>query len=465
MRRALAFGLCLWGAGLLLGEVAAAQGRVVVMPFQGRMSRRLRAEIVSAVSNNGMPMLPQARVRATADDAGFDLDDATGREAVAGELQIRAYVFGRSKKRGSRITLTVRVFDGMDGELLGETELTGRRKQIRKVVKRQAWRRIRKWINASAAPDAPPDAPQGDYGDYEDEDPPGWGDGDSSRSRDDRRRRRSGRRDDRRDRGVGRSTDDYDDSVPEDFDDVDEGASDMHAFDLAVGMQFVTRNYDYNEPLVALAFANVPLSPVLRVQAHWYPGVHAGAGPATYFGLDVAYSHWLGGSANRDGETFDVSASAYRIGLRARLPIGDHELGLAAGWAALQYEIADSQGGENAGLPGVSYGFLRVGPDLRLAFGAAAVELEAAYLHPLKFGNIASTGWFPRTTGVAIDAAVRVSYGLVPEFEVFGGVTFRQVGLTFNPEPEDEGAMTLFRVAGGAVDRYWGPEFGLRLRI
>lgn len=424
-------------ATLLCAAQAAAQARVVVLDFDGPRAARLRAQVVGALSDEGVELIAKDEAAAIAGEQGADLSTAAGRQSVARELRISAYVEGTAEKKGSRVTLTVHVYNGRDGEQLGEFDLKGNARQVRKRVQRNLWDRIGVWIDKAEAPEAEAE-PEAEPESTVDE-----GDGDS---------------DEERGQVGGTVDEDYDP------DDAPTPSGKLHALDLGLGLRFLGRSFGYNDAVLKLADYSIGLNPALHANAHWYPAAHFSQGPAAWFGLDLAFTLLIAPDTTRDGQSYKTSAKDYRVGLRFRLPFGDHEVALAAGYAAQSFAVDDAADGTRSGLPKVAYGFLRVGPEVRLGFGAFAVEAELAYLHPLKYGNLASSGWFPNTSGMGFDAGLRVAWAPIELLEVFAGGTLRQIGLSFEPKEGDPGAQ-IGRVAGGAVDRYFGPELGVRLRI
>ncbi|MDD9943137.1 MAG: hypothetical protein OXU20_19000 [Myxococcales bacterium] len=440
-RRGWALGCLLCLATGSIGASAHAQPRVVVLDFDGPKAKRMRSQVVKALAaQQTLEFVPKADAYDAASQAGVDISTAEGRAVVAEELLLSALVSGYSSKSGRRIELNVLVFEGSSGEEVGGANFRGNARQIGQRIKRRLWGELSDSLTSAQAPEpqqveeepteeAVEEAPW-----EQDESPPA---------------------------ALPEEQEDEEEASDEDSDE----ASEWPALELSAGMRFMSRSFSYQDFVLQLADYWLPPYPAAQGQLRWYPAAHFTDGFLAHLGLDLAYTHVLSPSSERDGLTFGSTASALRIGARGRLPLGRHELALAVGYAAQSFRVDDAQDGTDPGLPAVSYSFLRMGPELRVGItDAIYVHAEVAYLLALGFGEIASDSWFPNTSGMGIDVGLRVSWRLLSLLEVYGGASFRQVGMTFDPQPADRGAV-LGRVAGGATDRYITPEFGVTLRL
>ena len=432
------------GLLVMLVGIASAQPRLVVLDFEGPRAGAFRNQVVKGLQQGNVEMVSLSDAEGAARGAGFDLGTSDGLAAAARELQLSAFVRGEvTKVRGKVFEVTVRVYNGADGYELTNASFKGKRARVLKRLKRGSWKRLGDAISSSQPPAARAEEPEEPEEDVLDEEPPPAvevPDGDDA--------------------------DDEGDEEEED-DDGDGETTDSPALDLRVGMRFVSRDFSYNQMILQLADYFLWPYPSVHGQLRLYPGALFSDGVLAHIGLDVAYTHVLSPASERDGLEFGTSASMLRVGLRGRLPLGDHELGLSFGYESQVFKIEDAQDGTDPQLPSVAYGFLRVGPDLRLALSDSfLVEAEVAYLHGVSFGELAGTYWFPNTSGYAIDVGLRGIWRPVSVFEIYGGAGFRQVGLTFEPDENDPGqGVGVGRVAGGAIDRYIMPELGVTLRI
>jgi hypothetical protein len=434
------------GAASACGAVAAtahAQQRAVVREFSGPGGKSLRQGVVKAVLRDGKVELVAAEeVGDKAASIGADVSTDAGRRDVATEMALSTFLEGEVEKKGPRSTLTVRVYDGASGGLAGEATFAGRMPALAKRVQAGFWAELGGAIEGTSAPirEAPPEeeaaVPLVPVG--AEEDPP--------------------------------------EEPPEDENDPEHDAGDPRPTFLGARLALggTTRDFSYNDAFPGLrgyclgpqcdAFG---LGPVVLLDGQWYPGAHFGDGFAAHLGFDLRGSMMFGITSKQrtSGQEFTTSHAAWGAGLRLRVPLDDHELHVVVGYGNSSFEVG-AAGGASPDVPGVSYGFVRLGAGGRVVVGdPVSLSFAAAYLLPLAYGEIAETQWFPNTGGGGLEGELLVGFALAKWLDLTAGASFTRFFLSHDPDPSDDSVTALGRVAGGAVDQYVGMRVGLALRL
>ena len=99
--------------------------------------------------------------------------------------------------------------------------------------------------------------------------------------------------------------------------------------------------------------------------------------------------------------------SEWQVGLRGRLPVGQHELGVFGLYGAHAFVLVGDEGPPpqrpNPLVPDVNYQFVRIGFDARLRFGkfTAGSHFAPRFLTSMK--NVDQEyWWFPGATGSGV---------------------------------------------------------------
>ena len=181
-------------------------------------------------------------------------------------------------------------------------------------------------------------------------------------------------------------------------------------------------------------------------------------------GLIASYESVFSGNV-RDadfGANFPVIFQELFGGVRARHPLGSHELGFELTFGRMQAGLQDER--NEANIPDMSYTLLRSSLDFRLDLGRLRAVGSAGFRLPLGYGQVSQADWFPRVGGYGFEASGGMEYPLSKgvSLELIGNL--RRYLLEMNSEPED--AMGgVAEVAGGAVDLYLGGYFGMAFRL
>lgn len=159
---------------------------------------------------------------------------------------------------------------------------------------------------------------------------------------------------------------------------------------------------------------------------------------------------------------FRAEFQEFFVGLRARYPVDEHEVGFDLTYGQMQAGLEDV-GGE-ANVPDASYSLVRTSLHGALNFGGLTTVVAAGFRLPLGYGEMSENTWFPRISGYGVEASAGVSYPITSRLMVEATGSLRRFVLEMNSEPEDaEGIGT--EVAGGAIDLYLGAYLGLGYRL
>jgi hypothetical protein len=222
--------------------------------------------------------------------------------------------------------------------------------------------------------------------------------------------------------------------------------SERPVLDIAAGAALFTRNFSYNDDLYqTLQGYSLGAAVAPAVELTWSP-LFGGRG---YFTGHIAMSVGLQ-SKDQAGNSFPTQALAWGAGLGYRFLIGEKShVGLEARFERQGFTISGTASNPKPDIPDVGYSALAVGVDLRFSlFGPVSLLGGAAYRHLFAVGEIGSAAWFPRQSGMGVDANVGIGVELGRSFEIRILGTLQRYGFSFNPEPGDP------KVAGGATDTY-----------
>ena len=422
------------------GGSAAAQTRVAVRPFEGQMAARARDAVAGSLKDSGdYDVVSNKEVERAAESAGADLSQPIGRFTVAQQLGLAAYVEGSVSKRGANFIVQLTVYDGASGEPLGEAQLKAKKAALVRVVRKQAAGELQDALSRGKAPEAAPIAaaepvpvePQpraeaaAEEAEPEDEDEA------------------------------------EDTSEPE----PDDGER-PKALELGVGLRLVTRGMTYNDAPRSLGESSYKITPAAALGLRWYPAAHFSASAAAHVGLEAGLQLQYPIESERDTQKFETSSLAFDVGLHGRLPVGEHELGLTAGYGKHSVEIADGDAGLDPGVPSVSYGFLRLAANARFKLAdAIGLRLGAGYRMLLSYGELAEDAWFQRTGGGGIEAEIALGYALSDALALEASFGLWRYFMSLEPEPTDASVTNAARIAGGLSDQYLRFGLGIVLQL
>jgi hypothetical protein len=224
---------------------------------------------------------------------------------------------------------------------------------------------------------------------------------------------------------------------------------------------FVRRNFDFSDDIYDHLRKQGTNIWVYQAQAEIYPFERP---IGQRLGLILSYEGTLSGSV-RDvdfGVSYPVLFSEFFGGVRARHPLGQHEVGFDLTFGRMESGLDDSNGA--ARIPDLQYSLLRSSLDFKLDLGAIDATGSMGFRLPLGFGEASETRWFPRIGGYGVEASLGAHYPLGKRFSLEATGSLRRYLMEMNSEPQDAIDGTS-EVAGGAVDLYLSGYFGLSLTL
>jgi hypothetical protein len=407
------------------GKAAAApppaEARIVVLPFDGANGKRLRGYVVSSLSKvEGVgDVTEENSKRENSADAAI---------ALANEQQASAVVYGTASKKRGQIVLDVVMRNGTDGQVLGEATFRGPNVQaVKKRIDNDLPIELAEAIDgAKPQPESEPEpeptpAEEPEAVASEDEEPK--------------------------------------EEQPEDEQEEPAAAAKGRPSPLEVWLGFrgFDRDFSYNEDLAEFtdgaAEQNTYGGPGVAgfLSLRWYPVAHVKGGFLAHLGIQGGYERgFLTRTKSPTGRELDVSYQEFFVGLRGRIPLGRHDLGVSASYGQHTFTIEDDE----VLLPDVKYGYLRPAVDGRFRFGKGLAGFSLGYRNVLSAGQIQDDDWYPNADAGGIDLGVFGGYTPTGSYDLMAGVDLRRYFFSLNPEPGDT------RIAGGAVDQYLGVWLG-----
>jgi hypothetical protein len=456
---------------VLFAQTALAQTRVVVLSFDGPAAGKVRAAVVDALDEAKDFDIVKTKDATHASKAlDADLSMASGRVVIATELSISAFIEGTASKRGSSTQVILRVYNGRDGKLIGETKLSagaGKDALPREVQKKfmselgPALARCQR-PDAQAEPPPPPQvaavkpavkpaAPKAAPKpvakvekpppvEIERPEPAPVAEAEAERPPE------------------------PEPAEPEAEPEPEGTSGPKHALELGANVRVLTRSYSYTDALLKLGVHSLDPTPAFRLEARWYPGAHFTHSFAANLGLDLHGQMLWPVDATKGSESFKTSGFAFGIAARLRIPLPEHELGAFIGYGGQSLGLADSHG-VDPGVPSVKYGFVRLGADARFALPAhLTLGARLAYLLLTGYGELGQAAWFSHVGGGGIEAELSISYELSPLVVLSAGGGLSRYFMSLKPQPTDVGAAMYGRVAGGISDTYPFGTLGVTLR-
>ena len=243
----------------------------------------------------------------------------------------------------------------------------------------------------------------------------------------------------------------------------------LRPIEIGVGLRLYNRNFAYTGLTTSnLIPYNLPLAPTIWVAGTIYPGALWSNGPFSNIGLTGRYEYGLATTTSYEqptgmpGQTvvteLQTHAYEYQFGLRGRIPIGRHELGISGVYGNQSFVL---QGDEDpaqwpqkpyALVPDVHYHYLRFGLDARfyiskLLVGAHVAPRFLTSMKELDKGGV----WFPGAMGSGLDMGAQLGWQILPWLTPTAGFDLVRYGFDFNNVPVAENQRV---IAGGATDTY-----------
>ncbi len=237
--------------------------------------------------------------------------------------------------------------------------------------------------------------------------------------------------------------------------------------ELTVGVRATHRSFDFHDPAIGqnvLLSQKQALAPSLFAQVFLFPSAFSSRAALSNVGLAASYELGLPTTAVFDpgagnSTKLTTHASELFLGLRGRLPLGVHELGLVAGYGQQRYTLSGDE--PMPIVPDLTYEFARIAADASLRFDALTFGARLGTRIVSDTGGLRRE-WFPRTKAKSLEAGLLMGYRVAPRFEVLLGLDLTRYWFDFNPIPKNADPRY---VAGGAVDQYVSGWLGLRLSL
>jgi hypothetical protein len=219
--------------------------------------------------------------------------------------------------------------------------------------------------------------------------------------------------------------------------------------DLAIGAGAFSRDFSYSADATGLGSYKMNVGPMVSGTLQWYPLAPATNSAVGWIGLIGSGDYGVGlKSSTPNGP----SPTSYRYsgGLKFRVPIGNSELGLSGSYGQATFSVKDQNPppGSTA-IPDVAYQFIQ--PELSARVGIFQtfwLVPGASYLHTLKSGQIASSGFFPHATANGFGGSFGFAWEVASSLELRVIAEYERVSLTMNSQATDP------LRAQGATDQY-----------
>ena len=453
------FAVTLLGVLALLASTASAQTRVVVGEITGKGGGSVRAGVVRALQEHDEVELVSTNAVAQAESRMGIEAKGGARVDVSRELGVAAWIEGEVGKSRRGLDVTLVVINGATGETMTVMSYEAKKaRALASLAQESVWADLGALLMSAQppaaqayrpAPVAGRAAPAGPVRAAPRED---VAEDDAEEAEEQEQEQEA-----------------EEESEPEDEPSQGDDGERPSPLDVGIGMVGLSRSLEYNDDLSGLTTYNLDLGPAIALQAHWYPGAHFADGAAANIGLDLrgrlmfAVDSALE-ATGLEKASYPTSSRALGIGLRGRLPLDEHELAAVFGYASQTFEIdpTKTDSGElDSGIPGASYGLLRLGLEARFAFGAVHLGAAAAFLPVLSSGELEE--WFPHSSALGLEGELSVGYALSPAFELAASIGMQRIALSMNPELADVEPMR--PIAGGATDDTLYGSLGARFYV
>jgi hypothetical protein len=207
----------------------------------------------------------------------------------------------------------------------------------------------------------------------------------------------------------------------------------------------------------------LPLGPALFIGGTLYPLAFGSRGAGGNFGITGGYeanfatkSVFNEGLANEGKLT--TSAHQYFVGLKGRIPVGEHQFGIVAAYGQQVFNLLGDENASN--FPDLWYKFFKLSAEGRLRFDALTIGFHVGTRLVSNTGGL-QRDWFPHVKTQALEAGVQAGYTFIPNLDVVFGLDLTRYAFNFNPVPPRSPTTTPI-IAGGAVDQYVVASLGLR---
>ncbi|MGD8317337.1 MAG: hypothetical protein PVH76_06295 [Myxococcales bacterium] len=409
--------------------------RLVVRPFRGAQAPKVRGAAVRGLLAEEVELFPNDRFVAKARSLGSELRSAGGHIAPAKMLGVSGLVEGDVQREDGVWSAYVRLVDGDSSKVVAQhyyegSSSTALAKRVRARVGPDFRKDIRKL--GIAAPTTVAEAPAPTVAEQPAAQVPP-------------------------------------EEAPKEVEPPSQAKTKRPAaVDIEVDFRLIHRSFNYRDDIRGeLRDYTLDLGPGMGVKFQYFPGAHFTAKVGAQFGIDFEWESLFKFNSTRpDGQTFPTQSQQFLVGARWRYPVKRWEPFLVLDYGVHTFEIGVSgppvSGEDNTpGVPSVRYQFVRVAGGFRVEIGKKEIFIvggSIGFRGVFSLGGISSDIWFPEANANGMDAMLMIGFALPKGFEIRLGGDYRRYWFDLNPVP---GAA---RVAGGALDQYWGASAGLAWR-
>jgi hypothetical protein len=245
--------------------------------------------------------------------------------------------------------------------------------------------------------------------------------------------------------------------------------------ELTGGLRAVHRNFKFHDTpsdrfptqanyLKAPGYT-LPLGPAVFIDAALYPLAFGSRGAGALFGIVGGYELNFATKSvyGTPEKNLTTQASAFYAGLKARIPVAAHELGLLAAYGQQAFKLVGDEAAPQA--PDVAYKFVRLSADGRFHLDPFMVGLHVGTRLVSDTGDLQNGNhWFAHVKTQALEAGISAGYTLVEDLDLVAGFDLVRYAFDFNPQPPAADP-TKQIIAGGGVDQYTSAWLGLRYSL
>ncbi len=252
--------------------------------------------------------------------------------------------------------------------------------------------------------------------------------------------------------------------------------------EVEAGLRAIHRNFGYHDTPAALypgrgypepQTYKLPLGPALFIGGTVYPLAFTSRGWIGNFGVTATYERNFGTRSvynTLDATTMKVvenrlttDANQFFVGLKARIPVRVHEIGLVAGYGQQVFNLVGDEAAPT--VPDVHYKFFRLSAEGRFRLDAFSVGLHVGTRFVNDTGGL-ERYWFPGHVKTQnLEAGIFAGYSLISSVELIGGFDVTRYAFDFNPIPDGLKSTGTSTIAGGGSDNYTAGFFAVRYSL
>lgn len=232
--------------------------------------------------------------------------------------------------------------------------------------------------------------------------------------------------------------------------------SDLPAIVTGVGFKGFGRSFGWAAGSSdALASYSLPFAGAVAFEGTWYPGAHFTRGFGANLGAFLSGEVGIGLASKQDDSRYQTRADRFRFGARVRVPMGekvllDGVLGYSTQTFAISPQSATT-GLPRPNIPSVTYNGPRAAVGATFQFNERfGADVLAGFMFVYGKGELASTTYFPNTTGLSVDAGLGVTVKVVEALRVRASFDWTGYFLATHADP------TAIITSTGATDHFFG---------